>query len=511
MSTADSSFPIPGETMTRLPPAPSWLPRVREPRPLFVAALTVGVLGELLLDAEHWGVSFPLVVVALLGALLVLGGREGWQQARPNAWLAVPLLVFSGFVAMRASPWLMALNVLASAALLMLLTHFWAAGRVQRLGLWGYPLTILTTSLTSLLYPPAVVRDTVDLRAARKHAPLLMPFARGLLFALPVLGVFALLLGSADAAFGSAMEQVLSLQLASVLEHAFFRTVGVLFCAFVAAGALGHALRRHTRLEWGDQEAAPAKPRLGLTEALVLIVSVDALFLVFAGFQVAYLFIGGATSPASGYSFAEYARQGFFQLVWVAALTLALILALARWTRRESRAAELAFRIGTSTTVALSLVILASAMKRMGFYEAAFGYTRLRLYTHVFMYALGAVLTWRAVTLWWRPERFAIGAFVTALGSLLAVNVVNPDAFIARHNLDLHAITGEFDASYMRELSADAVPELVKGFNPSYPQQRDAVLSHFAEQVGGARGWTEWNLAEWRARRALEDVGYTVR
>jgi hypothetical protein len=96
---------------------------------MFAAALGLGILTELLLDAEHWGVSFPLVAVALLGTLMWLGGREGWQRARPNAWLAAPLLVFAGFVAVRASPWLTIINVLTSGFLLMLLTHFWAAAR----------------------------------------------------------------------------------------------------------------------------------------------------------------------------------------------------------------------------------------------------------------------------------------------------------------------------------------------------------------------------------------------
>jgi hypothetical protein len=478
---------------------------------MFMAALGLGILTELLLDAPRWGLSFPLVAVALLGTLVWLGGREGWQRARPNAWLMVPLLIFSGAVAVRASPWLTVINVLTSAVLLMLLAHFWAAGRVQRLGLGGYALATLVSSLQGMRYTPALVRDTVDLQAARRHAPRLLPFARGLLFAVPVLLVFALLLESADVAFASAIDRVLSVSLAPVLAETVGRTMGVLVCACVAAGVLGHALRRRAPREWGDEEVTPAKPRFGITEAMTLVLSVNALFLVFAGFQVAYLFIGGATSPAPGYSYAEYARRGFFELVWVSALTLALVMALARWTRRESLLADRAFRIGATGTVLLSLVILASAMKRMALYEAAFGYTHLRLYTHVFMFALGAVLSWRAVTLWWRPERFAIGVFLTALGSVLALNLVNPDAFIARRNLELHAITGEVDMDYLAQLSADAVPELVKGLGPVSSERKQWVLHDFAQQVHAERSWTEWTLADWQAQRALREAGYGAR
>jgi hypothetical protein len=501
MSTLQSTLPISANEVPQAERSASWLPRITAPRRMLVAALGVGILAELLLDMPTWGISFPLVVVALLGALLAVGGREGWQRARPNAWLAVPLLIFSGFVAVRASPWLVALNVAASGLLLVLLTHFWAAGRVERLGLGTYPITLLSTALQSVRYAPALAREGLHLRGAWRHAPRLLPFARGLLIALPVLGVFSALLGSADLAFSSAMDRVFALHLGELLGRAIAHSVDVLVCAGVAAATLGHSLRRRAAREWGDTEAAPAKPRLGLTEALTLILSVDALFLVFAGFQIAYLFIGGATSPAPGYSYAEYARRGFFELVWVSALTLALIMALARWTRRESPASQLAFRLASGGTVALSLIILASAMKRMALYEEAFGYTQLRLYTHVFMFALGAVLTWRAVTLWWRPERFAIGVFLTALGSLLAINVINPDAFIARNNL----LGMSDDLHYLYTLSPDAVPEMVRNSSKLDRAQRAWMITHLTSKVSTPRSWREWTLAEWEARRALEE------
>lgn len=511
MSTSVPPLSSSDKVLTARPTAASWLPWVREPHRMLAASLVLGLGAEVLLDRPAWGVAFPVMAVATLAALAWLGGREGWERARPNAWLAAPLLVFSGFVAVRDSPWLLALNVLASGVLLMLLAHFWAAGRVQRLGLGGYPLAVLTSALQVVRYPPALARDTVDLSGVRRHAPRLWSLARGLLLAVPVLVVFGALLESADVAFASAVERVLSLDLVEVFGDAVGRAVGAGVAACVAAGVLGHALRRRGVRELGEAEAAPAKPRLGFIEALMLILSVDALFLVFAGFQVAYLFIGGASSPAPGYSFAEYARRGFFELVLVSTLTLVLVMALTRWTRRESPVADGVFRAGASLMVALTLVLLASAVKRMALYEDAFGYTHLRLYTHVFMYALGAVLAWRGVTLWWRPERFAIGAFVTALGAVLAINVVNPDAFIVRHNLELHESTGEVDVAYLRGLSADAVPELARRLPWVQPEWAAQVLEHHAARLQREESLPEWNLSRWWARRALQEVGHVAK
>jgi hypothetical protein len=511
MATYVPPSPPPFELSTKpFVPASSLLPQVRSPRATLATAVGVGVLAEVLLDRPLWGVSFPLVVVALLGALLAVGGREGWERARPNAWLAVPLVLVSGFVAVRSSPWLVPLNVLTAGVLLLLLAHFWGAGRVQRLGLLGYPLVALSSLFKSLLYPPALVRDTVDLEAAKTQAPKLLPFVRGLLIALPVLGVFGVLLESADVAFASAMERVWALDVWALLGSLPARAFGTLVATGVAAMVLGHALRRRSAgKELGEDEVAPARPKLGLTEALTLILAVDALFLVFAGFQVAYLFIGGAEYPAPGYSYADYARRGFFELLVVSLLTLALVMALARWTRRESPLAQGAFRVGTSLMVALTLVIVASAVKRMVMYEDAFGYTRLRVFTHVFMYALGAVLAWRAVTLWWRPERFAIGAFVSALGAVLAVNFINPDALIVRLNLERAQDADSIDYSYLVGLSSDAVPELARGLKARAPAEVKAMLQPYA-RMQAETSWPEWNLARSRARWTLQAEGVSA-
>ncbi|RUO88992.1 DUF4173 domain-containing protein [Corallococcus sp. AB018] len=508
----------PSVPLSPLPPSPApsvaaparpLLPWVRAPRRTLAASLTVGVLAEVLLERARWGLGFPLLVAVLVGALAWLGGREGWQRARPNAWLLAPLGLVSVFVAVRDSSWLLPLNVMTAAVLLMMLSHFWAAGRVARLGLTDYIVVFFGSAAQSLLYPPVLVRDSVDMRGLKTHSRLLGALTRGLLLALPVLFVFGLLLESADGIFSSTMQRLLSFDMD--LGTLMSRGIGVAFGASVAAGVLGHALRRRATKELGDAEVASATPRLGLIEALTLIFAVNALFFVFAAFQVAYLFVGDASSPASGYTFAEYARRGFFELVVVASLTLALVMALTRWTRRETRVAQTVFRASTSLMVVLTLIILSSAMRRLSLYEDAFGYTLLRVHTHVFMVALGAALAWRAVTLWWKPERFAVGAFATALGSVLVLNFLNPEAFIVRHNLERYARTGSLDTEMFYDLSADAVPGLVQveatiGVE-EYQGRLATVLKEQRERLEQGDSVPEWNVSRFLARRALLRTG----
>jgi hypothetical protein len=75
---------------------------------------------------------------------------------------------------------------------------------------------------------------------------------------------------------------------------------------------------------------------------------------------------------------------------------------------------------------------------------------------------LGLFLLWFIVGLWRRPDRFALGVLVVAMGFLATLNLINPDAFIVRQNVARYKTSGYMDADYLNTLSADAVPALVE-------------------------------------------------
>ena len=83
---------------------------------------------------------------------------------------------------------------------------------------------------------------------------------------------------------------------------------------------------------------------------------------------------------------------------------MGLILGLNWLTRRESKRQIRFFNILSSVLILFVLVLLLSAFRRMMLYEAAFGYTELRLIVYVFMGWLGLLLLWFLATLWRRCQ-----------------------------------------------------------------------------------------------------------
>jgi len=95
----------------------------------------------------------------------------------------------------------------------------------------------------------------------------------------------------------------------------------------------------------------------------------------------------------------------------------------------------------------------------------------------------------------WLPRLALVSGAVVLLGLALS----NPDAWIARHNVDRYQETGKVDWVYLQGLSDDAVPELV-GLPP---QDRSCALAGRETKHDDP---VEWNLGRSRARSALEGV-----
>lgn len=489
--------------------------RASSPARILLIGLALGWSVDLLFYGKALGMSFPLFVLLVLAALFGLGRLADVSPKRRSLWLVVVLVFLAGMVFVRANLFITVLNVGASLVLLGFVAHFYAAGAMERLGLLDYALVPLISVAQAVVRPVPLIAASVDFGQARERSSRnLFPVARGLLLAMPVLIVFTGLLASADVVFASYVRDIVNLQILADLPELFWRSVIILGAAWFLAGGLAYAL---SRANASDKESILRQVSrsitetvsLGFVEAVTLLSSVDLLFLVFVWIQFAYLFGGRTNITVDGYTYAEYARRGFFELVAVSVLALGLILGLHWLTRRETDRQEQAFNAVSSVMIGLLLVMLASAFQRLRLYELAFGYTELRFYSHVFMVWLVIVFVWFLVTLWGRPSRFAIGAFVAALGFLITLNAITPDAFIARQNLARYQATGKLDTEYLTRLSDDAVPVLVSAADDLEADERQQLTDHLQQRLNRLerqqrrQSWPSFHLAHWRAYKAL--------
>jgi hypothetical protein len=342
--------------------------------------------------------------------------------------------------------------------------------------------------------------------------------------------VFAGLFSSADAVFARVIARLFGWQID--LGELPFRLAVAFLIGWVVAGLLAVAsgvleadrpigpapqsLGAAAAVDSAARRPDPRPPRLGTVEAATILLAVDALFALFVVLQLAYLFGGLDTLEATGLPYAQYARNGFFELVWVAILAGLLLVTVHGLAARRTP-----WIVGAGLALlGLTSVVLASAFLRLRIYQDAYGWTELRFYvlTTILWLAVGIALT---VLLLARDRmRWLLhGLAITAVATLIGVNVVGPARVIAEQNvarvLDPSLVPADgragLDVGYARLLSDDAVPALVAALPALDREARSDLLALLANRKAAladasTRGWPSWNLGRERAREALATI-----
>ena len=504
--------------MSTLSPATDSAKLSAHPRtPLAIAgiALALGLAVEVLFHGHRIGISFPIWAALGFGAILLAARVEGVRPSPATLALIPAILFFAAVAAYRLEPMTVVLSMLATLLLFGLFVRTLMHGRLHRFGFIDFLLTWISVPLESIARPwptlSVASRQVTGDRVARSR---LTAVFRGLLLAFPVLVVFVALLATADLVFGDLVEDLLAwIDLERIIEY-IGRTLVVLLTGVFFLGALVTALRARQPNELVGEERPVMRPFVGHIEWTVVLSAVVLVFAVFGAIQFRYLFGGEASITAAGYTYSEYARRGFGELVWAAALSLSLIFGLAHWGHRGGARQRWTF-IGLSTALVLMLgVALASALQRLLLYERAFGFTRLRTYTHVFIFWLAALLIGFLVLLYLdRLRMFAPAAGAVALGFVATLSLVNVDGFISARNLDRYEASQDLDVYYLAQLTADANPTLARWVGETdaeVPTELNALLACEAGILGTelrSESWQSFHIGRQLAWSALAAIG----
>jgi uncharacterized membrane protein len=472
------------------------------------------------------GVSFLVFVALGLVAFFILARGENLQPARKSVYLLVPIGLFAILAFLRQEPLTRFLSHFLALSLTALLAHTFLGGRWLEYNLGDYVVGIFQLIVSSLGRPISLFearrkgavesseegeegREVPDRPTAWRRA---LPVLRGLLLALPIVAIFASLLASADPVFADYLQDFADIFKLENLPEYIFRLIYILILAYLFSGVYLHALARsHDEVLVGEEKSW-LPPFLGFTEATIVLGSVVALFATFVGVQFRYFFGGQNNIHIEGFTYAEYARRGFGELDVVALFSLLLFLGLSAITRRERESHRRAFSGLGIALVLMVVVILVSAYQRLLLYEAAYGFTRLRTYTHVFMVWLGLLLLGVVLLeLLQRQRAFVLAALVTTIGFSLTLNLLNVDGFIARQNVNRARNGTQLDVNYLSTLSSDAVPALVDVYQSTglADVQHDEIGGILAcqekiiQEEASDNGWGSFRLPDYRALRLL--------
>lgn len=319
----------------------------------------------------------------------------------------------------------------------------------------------------------------------------------GLVIAIPLLAVMIPLLIRADAAFDGLLQLLPDFDFFELVVTALFG-LG-LWCVLYTRGvALCHT----------PKESRHATPRKGISVLTVntVLCSVSLLYTVYLLSQLAYFSGGFSGILPEGYSLAEYARRGFFEMAWLCAIDLGIIGLGLGLVRKEGRA-PLSTRLLCLFVCVVTLFFVVAASGKMFLYIGSYGLTRLRLLTQIVMLFMALVTV--LVALWLFIPRLPYMKAILLAGLLIGGGVLwaDVDTQVAAYNVNayLSSQMENIDLTYLCSLSDGAIPHIYRLIAQSPEKPVSDMAKRMLKDRSAFLGedFRSWNYANYLADQYL--------
>ncbi|MBI2610249.1 DUF4173 domain-containing protein [Candidatus Giovannonibacteria bacterium] len=467
-----------------------------------IVSLVLGLFFDYFFYGKVPGISFLFYVILILAGLFSLAHIFKKQVNNEIFLLIAPLIFFSAMVSARSSMLLTFLNIVASLLILLVIAEVVFGKKVKNF-LLGDCIKVIFLPIMFILPFLKTLSDLFALRGVNKDQKVLSPIIRGIIITAPVLFVLLWLFSSADLFFRKYVADLIKIE-----PETIFRSALVLIATLAYIGAYSYIFRKIEN----QITAQPSNKTysLGHIENSILLGSVNILFFIFVLVQFTYFFGGENNVSSQGFTYAEYARRGFFELIAVAIISLLVLLTTEKFAAKKEAEHSPGFKILATALVMQVILIMFSAFLRLSLYEEAYGFTTLRLYSHAFIILLAVNFLLLLFKIFFdkRENAFALRVFISLVLFLAVMNFLNPDAFIARRNIDRFGATGKLDVHYLNSLSDDAIPDTVEILNIADDDLRKSFARdlYWRAQLINSPLFSRWqslNISRIRAEKIL--------
>lgn len=296
----------------------------------------------------------------------------------------------------------------------------------------------------------------------------------GLSIGVPLLFVITGLLMSADEVFQKVILHFPKLIFQINILEMFFRLSFIVLVGLLLFGIFqilltpakreGHLYAQEKKLIHFD----------GIT-AITILILLNGVYLLFVAVQFKYFF---SDVLIDGFTYAEYARRGFAELLFVILINWTILMSFLKLVRNDHPKVKVTINILYSLLVAVSGVMLASSYQRLSMYEAAYGFTLGRLLAHAFMIFLMIIFAYTLIRVW--IDRLSVTHFYLIMGLIFytILNVVHVDQMIVNQNIERYKQTGKIDIDYLYSLSSTGLDGLIQLYeiDPEYPELDHMLL-----------------------------------
>lgn len=280
----------------------------------------------------------------------------------------------------------------------------------------------------------------------------------GLAISIPIVIIILSLLCKADVVFAQAVDKFLSFLKIRNIVHFIFDILVSYFIFYSMIAGLSKKSFAPKQINSPDYAAA-----LGITISSVI----SFIYLAFSCIQIIYLFLGKMELP-EGYTYAEYAKNGFYELLAVCIINLIMVLVFIAIFKNNT-----ALNVILTIICVCTYIMIASSSMRMYIYVCAYNLTKERLFTFLALAVIAILMVGLIIYIYNRNIKLFKYCMVVITCASLFYVFSHSDYWIARYNLSHYGertdrfeenqkVYIDLDTKYLLSgLSDDAAPVIM--------------------------------------------------
>ncbi len=325
----------------------------------------------------------------------------------------------------------------------------------------------------------------------------------GILISLPVLLIVLNLLISADTQFERLVGGIPD-WFREIDAEGVIRLLIVLFCTAAFFGFIQGLFQKQIKV-FNQQAGLHQEFKLDAIIMITVLILINIVYFLFTVVQFKYFFSG---TLQGNLTYAEYARKGFFELLFVSLINLSITVIVLTFVKDAANFLKRFLQILLTILVLSSGVLLCSAFIRLSMYEEAYGFTFTRVLVHSFMLFLVLIFTYTLVKIWVEKLSLFHFYFIASLIYYTSITIIDLDKIVVKENINRYEATGKIDVNYLNHLSYTGVLGLIELVEKNRDiDGLEAILKERKLQaLNEDQPWQSYNLKREQAFTALKKL-----
>lgn len=351
----------------------------------------------------------------------------------------------------------------------------------------------------------AIVKSSKSTRVNKNVIQIII----GLLLAIPVTVVVASLLLNADDAFKHLFNKMFSNIGSDILTFILQFGLGLLVASYLFG-----LLYANINKTYFKKDKVQYQSTTRIFEPVILysaVTPICVLYVLFFLSQSTYFLSAFQNKLPTQFSYADYARKGFFELFAVSLINLAILFLLNLFCKLKNDKKPKGLTFFNIVISVLTLLLITTALSKMGMYINNYGLTKLRVYTSWFMVLLAIIFIIIIVTQFIKKTKVVKAIAVSFIIMFGILNFSDVDGIIANYNITQYqnGSIKELDINIMYDLSDSAVQyvaPLVNSKNLKISTEARQYMIDKSYEVNGK--FSNFNFSSNKAYKVLKEYKF---